>query len=168
MITFYYINKLALHAYPFLHGTYFFAYNRYKYVPNGPTTSYHVRTYIFYLFIKNCSNFRQKYKLKSFIKFDFYTFKGILRTIHKIYSKKTPKKYHHVLKRAKKKDTIRNKPEEFTKLLYKHALKTYRRLSINPNNYKFYINTIIYQNIYNYLDVTLTSLKNKHKFFKIN
>jgi hypothetical protein len=89
-------------------------------------------------FIKNT-------KKKTFIKLDFYTFKGLKKII---VAHDKIKKPYFLFKTRKIKDRIRVKLENYNKLSDKDSIHAYYATA-NPAkviNYKFYINLLIQDN----------------------
>jgi hypothetical protein len=109
------------------------------------------------MLIKAQINFSKSKKPKSFVKFDFYTFKGIKNTIqnrHKI------KQYTKVFSKKQAKDKVLTKLEERLTLFDKNYVKIYYNL-YNPTKlivYKFFLNFIVHNNILLFKSFTETNI----------
>jgi len=141
-------------------------YTRYQYNTDASTKSQHVRTQIFYLFITSFLKFERQYKLKSFIKFDFFTFRGIKKTIlnsSKIYQ------YRPVPSKRQLKDKILTKIDHQVRLFDKNFIKLYfiSRGLQNKSTHKFYINSIINFNAIKFCKIEDVFFLNNLKNFKI-
>lgn len=164
VIVFYYLNKIVLVNYPYFYWTYFFAYDSYNYNSKASAESQHARLHVFFFFLNEANNYDPK-KEKSFIKFDFYTFKGIKKTMLNI---DKIKKNRFVLKKKKLKDKILTKIEDQVKLLDKTFIKIYFELNkVIKLNYKFYIQTIIFSNLIKIDARAAVTLLNAPKRLKI-
>ncbi len=166
VILFYYINKIAFHHYPYLYGTYFFAYNKYQYLKHGVTTSHHVRTHLLFLFVKIFTSFTNKHKIKkrSFTKFSFSSFKGTIVFFKQI---NFTKKYKPTFRRIIKMDNIKTKPEDSVTLFEKNFIKLYYNLIKTHFSYKFYLSNILHNNMWKFWHVNLTFFVKVSKRLKI-
>jgi len=166
-IIFYYINKLALTNYPYLYWTYYFNYNRYQYNKDASFTSVHVRTHILFIFINEHHKFTFSERPSSFIKFNFYTFKGLKKIFRNL---TTLKKYNKVFTKKQAKDKILTKIEDQVRLFDKHHLASFYNYikASKTSNYKFLLSTIIYNNnlLFNYIVQNILLNSPKHFIIK--
>jgi hypothetical protein len=166
VVLFYYINKLVMQQYPYFYWTYIFVYNKYNYSKNAVNTSQHVRTQIFFIFLRKLNQFTKNVKKISFVKLNLYTFQGLKKTIIKI---GLLKKYSFVLKHKQKTDTILNKYEDSVKLFDKNFIKTfYKKIEPKKPQFKFYLNHIFFSNVMIYKKLIESVFVNKPNFLKIH
>jgi hypothetical protein len=107
--------------------------------------SKHLRTQIFFLFFNLTKKFFKNINKKSFVKLDFYSAKGIKKTLRKL---NTLQKTTYVPKLKKLKDKLLVNLENYNKLPEKDFIKNYYKNTtrLKITNYKFYLNLIIYDN----------------------
>jgi hypothetical protein len=98
---------------------------------------------------------------------DFYTFKGIKKSIRKITLGQAK---NFIYKNRKLKDRILSKPEEHIKLFDKNFIKIYYDLISFRKvlTYNTYINFIILDNFFKFLNLKDLNLLNITRNFKIN
>ncbi len=167
-LLFYYVNKLVFNSYPYFYWTYFYAYNKYNYNANASTKSQHIRTHIFFFFLNTGLSFKETSNAKSFVKLNFFTFKGIKKTLHYINSTNF-KNNIYIIKNKVLKDKILTKIEDQIWLFDKDFIKLYyNKNQTNILNHTFFLNSIILHNFLKFtkkFNITFLNLKSG---FKIN
>jgi hypothetical protein len=143
-----------------------FLYNKYQYGTNSLNTSVHIRTQIFFVFIKLLSNFFKPTNKKSFVKFEFYTFQGIKKIVREINTIKTQKP---IFKKHEHKDKILTKLEDSSRLFDKDFISIYYNLikQIKTPEYKIYLISILHHNAANFSKRFVASIVNATRTFKI-
>jgi len=124
--------------------------------------SQHIRTSLFFLVLNQLRSIQ--FKNISFEKLSLQTFKGTVHSLHYI----SQNKFKPVKKKKLYQDNILCPTEENKKLNYYDAVIRYEKiLKETINNYKFYINTVVHTNVYNFIKKNVISIVHKTSFLKI-
>jgi len=126
--------------------------------------SQHIRSILFFFFIKLLSNF-SRHKI-SFSKLTFKTFKGVIRSIRKL----SKEQIFFLNKTALKYDTIRHPLESQSKIFFNKDIVIYNKFlqqNISTPIYKFFINTVVHANFYKFINVSEVKLLNRGFLLKI-
>lgn len=157
LLLYFYLNKVSLTNYPYLYHTYWYAYNKYQYHKKPTNASQHLRTHLFFLMLELVYKFKRQNFTHSFIKLDFFTFRGISQTVRYIaFAKEVRLAPQIQIKNTRILTPLEEKLTLLEKNIYKKYINTFH---IKPD-YKFYINNIVAYNFYNFVKVTSPSFLN--------
>jgi hypothetical protein len=160
----YYFNKIAFNHYPYFYWTHATAYKKYNYEIGASKKSQHVRSVLFFFFIKLLSNF-SSHKI-SFSKLTFKTFEGVIRSIRKL----SKEHMFFLNKNVLKYDNIRHPLESQNKVFFNKDVIVYNKFlqqNISTPIYKFFINTIVHANFYKFTNVSEVKLLNRGLLLKL-